>query len=82
MGRTERPPEEEDSDEWRWLFYVQHECKDTYRYQHAGWSYFDAGLQGISHLVLPKPFQWFTASIGIHHLSVRIPNYRLQRSLD
>jgi len=35
--------------------------------------------------VLPKPLQWVTASIGIHHvhhLSARIPNYRLQQCLD
>jgi omega-6 fatty acid desaturase (delta-12 desaturase) len=68
-----------------WLFYVQHQFEDTYWREHAGWSYFDAGLQGSSHLVLPKPLQWITASIGIHHvhhLSARIPNYRLQQCLD
>jgi omega-6 fatty acid desaturase (delta-12 desaturase) len=65
-----------------WLFHVQRRFEDTYEHQHAGWSYFDAGLQGSSHLVLPKPFQWITASIGIQHLSVRISNYRLQRRLD
>ena len=68
-----------------WLFYVQHQFEDTYWREHTDWSYFDAGLQGSSHLVLPKPLQWITASIGIHHtphLSARIPNYRLQQCLD
>ena len=68
-----------------WLFYVQHQFEDTYWKEHADWSYFDAGLQGSSYLVLPKPLQWVTASIGIHHihhLSARIPNYRLQECLD
>ena len=68
-----------------WLFYVQHQFEDTYWHEHADWSYFDAGLQGSSHLVLPKPLQWVTASIGIHHvhhLSAQIPNYRLQQCLD
>jgi omega-6 fatty acid desaturase (delta-12 desaturase) len=68
-----------------WLFYVQHQFEDTYWEEHADWSYFDAGLQGSSHLVLPKPLQWITASIGIHHvhhISARIPNYRLQQCLD
>ncbi len=68
-----------------WLFYVQHQFEDTYWHEHTDWSYFDAGLQGSSHLVLPKPLQWVTASIGIHHvhhLSAQIPNYRLQQCLD
>ena len=45
----------------------------------------DAALYGSSHLVLPKPLQWITANIGIHHvhhMSSRIPNYRLQECLD
>ncbi len=68
-----------------WLFYVQHQFEDTYWNEHADWSYFEAGLEGSSYLVLPKPLQWVTASIGIHHvhhLSARIPNYRLQQCLD
>jgi len=68
-----------------WLFYVQHQFEDTYWNEHSDWSYFEAGLEGSSYLVLPKPLQWVTASIGIHHihhLSARIPNYRLQQCLD
>ncbi len=68
-----------------WLFYVQHQFEDTYWNEHTDWSYFDAGLQGSSYLMLPKPLRWVTASIGIHHihhLSARIPNYRLQQCLD
>ena len=68
-----------------WLFYVQHQFDDTYWREHDKWSYFDAGLVGSSYLVLPKPLRWITADIGIHHLhhiSARIPNYRLQECLD
>lgn len=68
-----------------WLFYVQHQFEDTYWHDHEGWDYFDASLHGASHLVLPKPLQWMTASIGlhhIHHMSARIPNYKLQQCLD
>ena len=68
-----------------WLFYVQHQFEDTYWHEHEEWSYFDAGLEGSSHLVLPKWLQWITASIGIHHIhhiSARIPNYKLQECLD
>lgn len=68
-----------------YLFYVQHQYEDTYwRYRDA-WDYHNAGLEGASHLVMPKVLQWFTANIGlhhIHHLSSRIPNYHLQRCYD
>jgi omega-6 fatty acid desaturase (delta-12 desaturase) len=67
------------------LFYVQHQYEDTYwRYREA-WNYFAAGLEGASHLTMPKPLQWATASIGlhhIHHIASRIPNYQLQRAYD
>ena len=68
-----------------WLFYVQHQYEDAYWHRHEDWNYFDAGLHGSSFLVLPKPLQWLTANIGlhhVHHLSARIPNYRLQRVHD
>ena len=68
-----------------WLFYVQHQFEDTYWHWHGEWDFFDAAVKGSSHLVLPKPLQWITASIGlhhVHHLSSRIPNYRLQECLD
>ena len=62
------------------LFYVQHQYETTYWDDHPQWDYFEAGLHGSSHLVLPQPLQWLTANIGlhhVHHLSSRIPNYRL-----
>ncbi|HEX7119077.1 MAG TPA: fatty acid desaturase [Longimicrobiales bacterium] len=68
-----------------WLFYVQHQFEETYWHRHDDWDYFDAALQGSSHLVLPRPLQWLTASIGlhhIHHLNAQIPNYRLQECLE
>ena len=68
-----------------WLFYVQHQYEDTYWHEHEQWSYFEAGLEGSSHLALPKLLQWVTASIGIHHvhhISARIPNYKLQECMD
>ncbi len=68
-----------------YLFYVQHQYEDTYwRYREA-WNYYAAGLEGASHLVMPKVLQWFTANIGlhhIHHIASRIPNYHLQRCYD
>ena len=68
-----------------WLFYVQHQFEETYWYDHENWNYYDAGLHGSSYLVLPPLLQWLTASIGVHHvhhLSARIPNYRLQKAHD
>jgi acyl-lipid omega-6 desaturase (Delta-12 desaturase) len=68
-----------------WLFYVQHQFEDTYWQSTDDWSYADAALRGSSYLKLPKPLQFFTGNIGlhhVHHLSTRIPNYNLQRAHD
>jgi omega-6 fatty acid desaturase (delta-12 desaturase) len=68
-----------------WLFYVQHQYETTYWYDHPQWDYFEAGLHGSSHLVLPAPLQWLTANIGlhhVHHISARIPNYKLPECLS
>ena len=68
-----------------WLFYVQHQFEDAYWLRHVEWNYYDAALHGSSFLQLPKPLQWITANIGlhhVHHLSARIPNYRLQKCHD
>jgi omega-6 fatty acid desaturase (delta-12 desaturase) len=66
-----------------WLFYVQHQFEDAYWQRADDWSYADSALRGSSFLKLPKPLQFVTGNIGyhhIHHLSVRIPNYNLQRA--
>ncbi|MCB2156235.1 fatty acid desaturase [bacterium] len=68
-----------------WLFYVQHQFENTYWHRHDDWNYYEAAIFGSSHLVLPKPLQWLTASIGlhhVHHLSSMIPNYRLEECLN
>ncbi len=68
-----------------WLFYVQHQFEGTYWHSSEGWSYADAGLRGSSYLKLPGVLQFFTGSIGlhhVHHLSARIPNYNLQPAHD
>src|SRR3954447_7330631 len=67
------------------LFYVQHQFEDVYWERSSDWDYADAALSGSSHLRLPKVLQFFTGNIGlhhVHHLSARIPNYRLQRAHD
>jgi acyl-lipid omega-6 desaturase (Delta-12 desaturase) len=68
-----------------WLFYVQHQFEDAYWVSADEWSYADAALRGSSYLKLPKPLQFFTGNIGlhhVHHLNARIPNYNLQRAHD
>jgi acyl-lipid omega-6 desaturase (Delta-12 desaturase) len=66
-----------------WLFYVQHQFEDAYWQRADQWSYADAALRGSSFLKLSAPLRFLTGNIGyhhIHHLSVRIPNYNLQRA--
>jgi omega-6 fatty acid desaturase (delta-12 desaturase) len=68
-----------------WLFFVQHQYEDVYWESGDTWSYSAAALRGSSYLKLPQPFQWFTGNIGlhhVHHLSSRVPNYRLQQAHD
>lgn len=68
-----------------WLFFVQHQFEASYWRREADWDFHQAALQGSSYYVLPRILQWFTASIGlhhIHHLCSRVPNYRLQECLD
>jgi omega-6 fatty acid desaturase (delta-12 desaturase) len=63
-----------------WLFYVQHQFEDTYWRQDGDWDFHEAAVHGSSYYDLPQPLRWLTADIGIHHihhLSSRIPNYRL-----
>jgi len=68
-----------------WLFYVQHQFEDAYWSSHKEWDYVEAALRGSSHLRLPALLQWFTGSIGlhhVHHVAPKIPNYRLQPCND
>jgi omega-6 fatty acid desaturase (delta-12 desaturase) len=65
-----------------WLFYVQHNFDPTYWERHNNWEFFKAGMDGSSFYKLPKILQWFTGNIGfhhIHHLSPKIPNYKLEQ---
>jgi acyl-lipid omega-6 desaturase (Delta-12 desaturase) len=63
-----------------WLFYVQHQFEETSWDGDADWSLHEGALHGSSHYELPAVLQWLTANIGVHHvhhLSSRIPSYRL-----
>ena len=63
-----------------WLFYVQHQFEGALWERGDDWGFHRAALHGSSHYDLPRVLRWFTANIGIHHihhLSSRIPYYRL-----
>jgi omega-6 fatty acid desaturase (delta-12 desaturase) len=67
-----------------WLFYVQHQFEGTSWENDTEWSIQNAALHGSSFYDLPAVLRWFTANIGmhhVHHLSSRIPYYRLPRAL-
>lgn len=65
-----------------WLFYIQHQFDDVSWERGNDWDYKTAALTGSSFLKFPALLQWFTGNIGfhhVHHLSSRIPNYKLER---
>jgi omega-6 fatty acid desaturase (delta-12 desaturase) len=62
------------------LFTVQHNFEHAYASGDEGWDRDTAAIRGSSFLILPRWLNWFTANIAhhhIHHLSAKIPNYRL-----
>lgn len=64
-----------------WLFYVQHQHEDNYNEWREQWDHLRASILGSSYYRLPTLARWFSGNIGyhhIHHLSPRIPNYRLE----
>lgn len=67
-----------------WLFFIQHQFEDGHWDASDEWDFQVAAIRGSSYYVLPKPFEWFTGNIGlhhIHHLNSVIPNYRLHECL-
>jgi len=65
-----------------WLFYVQHQYEDVIWTRQADWDYRKMALEGSSFMKFPRLLQWFSGNIGyhhIHHLSPKIPNYKLER---
>lgn len=68
-----------------WLFYVQHQFEDAHWERQSRWKFHVAALEGCSLYDLPRVLHWVTGHIGlhhIHHLSSRIPNYRLRECYD
>jgi omega-6 fatty acid desaturase (delta-12 desaturase) len=68
-----------------WLFYVQHQFEEAHWAKTPNWQFPQAALHGASHYDLPLVLRWLTGNIGvhhIHHLSSRIPFYRLPEVLQ
>jgi acyl-lipid omega-6 desaturase (Delta-12 desaturase) len=68
-----------------WLIWVQHRFEGAQWRPRSDWAWADAALAASSHLELPKPLQFFTANVGlhhVHHLNPHIPNYNLPRAND
>lgn len=67
-----------------WLFYIQHQFEETHWSKPLEWQFTHAAIHGASHYVLPSPLRWITGNIGIHHvhhLSSKVPFYRLPEVL-
>ncbi len=67
-----------------WLFYIQHQFDFTHWRNDESWDFHEASVLASSYYDLPQPLRWFSGNIGIHHihhLSCRIPNYRLKDCL-
>ncbi|MGB7566174.1 MAG: fatty acid desaturase [Prochlorococcaceae cyanobacterium] len=65
------------------IFFVQHNYEGSYAHGTEGWNSIKGSIEGSSYLKLPALLNWFSADIGyhsIHHLSARIPNYRLREA--
>jgi omega-6 fatty acid desaturase (delta-12 desaturase) len=64
-----------------WMLYIQHQYEDTYYQAPGEWRHELAALQGSSYLDLPRPLAWAVGNANfhhVHHLSAKIPNYRLR----
>lgn len=67
------------------LFYVQHQFDGVYWARRKEWDALKAAMEGSSFYNLPPVLRWFSSNIGyhhVHHLGVRIPNYRLKECCD
>jgi acyl-lipid omega-6 desaturase (Delta-12 desaturase) len=63
------------------MLYVQHQYEDTYYASGGEWHFEDAALRGSSYLQLPRLLTWVVGNANyhhVHHLSPKIPNYRLR----
>lgn len=68
-----------------YLFYAQHSFPGVQVYTCDEWDFFDAALNTASYFKLGRVMDWFTGSIGyhhVHHLNAKIPFYRLRETME
>jgi omega-6 fatty acid desaturase (delta-12 desaturase) len=68
-----------------YLFYAQHSFEGARVYTPDDWNFFDAALNTASYFKMGRVMEWFTGSIGyhhIHHLNAKIPFYRLREAMQ
>jgi acyl-lipid omega-6 desaturase (Delta-12 desaturase) len=64
-----------------WMLYIQHQYEETYYQAPDKWQFELAALKGSSYLKLPPWLTWVVGNANyhhVHHLSAKIPNYRLR----
>lgn len=67
-----------------YLFFAQHSFRRMIILSPEAWTFYRAALVSSSYMRLNRLMQWFTGSIGyhhIHHLNVHIPFYRLPETM-
>lgn len=68
-----------------WLFYVQHQFEETHWSEGEDWNFHRAAVHGSSFYDLPPVLRWLSGNIGVHHvhhLSSKVPFYRLPEVLE
>lgn len=68
-----------------YLFYAQHSFPGARVFTPEDWNFFDAALGTASFFKMGRLMEWFTGSIGyhhVHHLNSAIPFYRLREAMD
>jgi acyl-lipid omega-6 desaturase (Delta-12 desaturase) len=64
-----------------WMLYIQHQHEGTYYAGGGAWQFERAALEGSSYLRLGRVGAWIVGNANfhhVHHLSAKIPNYRLR----
>jgi acyl-lipid omega-6 desaturase (Delta-12 desaturase) len=68
-----------------YLFYAQHNFPTATFEVNKDWEYANAAVNSTSFMVMNPVLNWFTGSIGyhhVHHINHRIPFYRLKEAMD
>lgn len=68
-----------------YLFYAQHNFPDIFVQPRETWSYTRAALESSSYMEMGPIMQFFTGSIGyhhVHHINSMVPFYRLAEAME